>query len=83
MCVCVWNKWTGWECAKTETKKGSVNSSAEPMGAHWGEEMAHKWDIETKHVKHTQTQKYKIELEKMQFCSNRDKIVDREAGVTS
>ena len=29
-------------CAGQATKKGSVNSSAEPVGAHWGEEMAHK-----------------------------------------
>ena len=29
-------------CADQATKKGSVNSSAEPVGAHWGEEMAHK-----------------------------------------
>ena len=32
---------------------------------------------------HIQTQKYKKELEKMQFCSNRDKTVDRAAGNTS
>ena len=32
---------------------------------------------------HIQTQKYKNKLEKMQFCSNRDKIDDREAGNTS
>ena len=30
-------------CADQATKKGgSVNSSADPMGAHWSEEMAHK-----------------------------------------
>ena len=29
-------------CAGQATKKGSVHSSAEPVGAHWGEEMAHK-----------------------------------------
>ena len=29
-------------CAGKAIKKGSVNSSAEPVGAHWGEEMAHK-----------------------------------------
>ena len=28
--------------AAQATKKGSVNGSAEPMGAHWGEDMAHK-----------------------------------------
>ena len=72
MCVCVWNKWTGWEaivcsnwnktagarqvmwlanCAPVRRlNKGSLNSSAEPIGAHWGEEMARKWDIETKHA---------------------------------
>ena len=27
-------------CAGQATKKGSVNGSAEPVGAHWGEEMA-------------------------------------------
>ena len=32
---------------------------------------------------HFQTQKFKNELEIMQLCSNRDKIVDREAGITS
>ena len=53
-----WNKTAGarqlmWSanCAPARRlKKGSVHSSAEPMGAHWGEEMAHKWDIETKHA---------------------------------
>ena len=25
-----------------QLKEGSVSSSAEPTGAHWGEEMAHK-----------------------------------------
>ena len=29
-------------CASRATKKGSVNGSAEPVGAHWGEDMAHK-----------------------------------------
>ena len=72
MCVCVWNKWTGWEaivcsnwnktggdeagnvisklCTGQATKKGPVNHSAEPMRAHWEEEMANKCNIETKHV---------------------------------
>ena len=31
---------------------------------------------------HIQTKKYKNELAKMQFCSNRDKIFGREAGNT-
>ena len=29
-------------CAGQATKKGSVNGSAEPVGAHWGEDMARK-----------------------------------------
>ena len=31
---------------------------------------------------HIQTKKYKNELPKIQFCSNRGKIVGREAGNT-
>ena len=29
-------------CASQATKNGSVNNSAEPLGAHWDEEMTNK-----------------------------------------
>ena len=38
-------------CTGQATKKGLVNRSAEPLGAHWDEEMTNKWNTETKHVR--------------------------------
>ena len=65
------------------TQNGSVNCSTEPLGAHWEEELANK-EIQKRSIfGHIPTQKYKNELAKMQFYSNRDKIIGREAGNTS
>ena len=69
-------------CASQATKNGSVDCSAEPLRAHWDEEMAKKWDTETKHVQTYSDYKIKDELAKMQFCWNWNKIVGRKVDDT-
>ena len=70
-------------CAPARRLKQSlVNCSAEPLGAHCGEEMTNERNKERSMFGHVQTKKHKNELGKMRFCSNLDKIVDRETGIT-
>ena len=53
-------------CASQVTKNGWVGCSAEPLRAHWDEEMANKRNMETKHVRTYSDSKIKNELAKMQ-----------------
>ena len=51
-------------CASHATKNGSLDRSAEPLGAHWDEQIGKKWNIETKRVRTYRSKKIKDELAK-------------------
>ena len=56
-------------CASQATKNGSANCSAEPLRAHWDEEMENKRNIEAKHVWIHSNSKLKLKM-KWQKCSS-------------
>ena len=67
-------------CTGQVTKNESVDHSAEPLRAHWDEEIANKWNIEMKHVWTYSNSKIKNELAKIQCLFKPEQIVGHEAG---